>query len=68
MACLWIIILLNICSRYGAPAGEGTMHATGTARNVALVYIDMKGIGRKALMKKAAKDALKTAIRSSRKK
>jgi len=45
--------------RYGPEAGSSTVLLAGTARNVALVYIDMRGIGRKALLKMAAKEYIK---------
>ena len=37
----------------------------GTARNVGLVYIDMSGIGRRALLKRAGKTFLKARLSST---
>ena len=44
---------------YGASAGRTTELATHTARNVTLVYIDMQGLARRALIKKAGKEWVK---------
>jgi spartin len=60
------VIGLTFCfPRYGADAGETARHVTGTAKNVALVYIDMRGIGRKALLKRAGKQFVKARFSSS---
>jgi spartin len=34
----------------------------GTAKNLALVYIDMRGIGRKALIKRVGKQYIKKVV------
>ncbi|KIK62436.1 hypothetical protein GYMLUDRAFT_96048 [Collybiopsis luxurians FD-317 M1] len=61
--------LLNVGSRdatrvvahqYGAEAAQSTSLMAGTVRNVALVYIDLHGIGRKALVKRVAKQYVKS--------
>ncbi|KAG6850407.1 hypothetical protein H0H93_013632 [Arthromyces matolae] len=39
--------------KYGPEAAESSQLLTGTARNVGLVYVDMRGIGRRALLKSA---------------
>jgi spartin len=58
---LWInsaLLLINV-TRYGAEAGQSSVLMAGTARNVALVYIDMSGIGRRALLRRAGKEYVK---------
>ncbi|KAJ7272939.1 senescence-associated protein-domain-containing protein [Mycena rebaudengoi] len=45
--------------KYGAEAGQSSVLMAGTARNVALVYIDMSGIGRRALLRRAGKEYVK---------
>lgn len=41
--------------KYGAEAGEATRILGGSVRNVALVYVDVRGVGRKTLFKSTAK-------------
>ncbi|KAJ4480007.1 hypothetical protein J3R30DRAFT_2564755 [Lentinula aciculospora] len=48
--------------RYGPEAAQSTALMAGTSRNVALVYIDMKGIGRKALIKRVGKQYVKNKL------
>ncbi|KZP32615.1 hypothetical protein FIBSPDRAFT_774582 [Athelia psychrophila] len=48
--------------KYGAEAEQSTNYVTGTARNVVLVFIDIKGVGRRALIKNAGKAAGKEMI------
>jgi spartin len=43
------------------------MFVSGTARNIALVYIDMRGIGRKALIKKVGKAFVSGQVKSLKK-
>jgi len=38
----------------------------GSARNVCLVYIDMRGIGRRALLKTAGKEFVKARVSSKK--
>ncbi|KAF8881931.1 hypothetical protein CPB84DRAFT_1838237 [Gymnopilus junonius] len=45
--------------KYGSEAAQTSMLMTGTARNVGLVYIDMRGIGRRALLRRAGKEFVK---------
>jgi len=45
--------------KYGAEVARSTAMLTGTAQNIGLVYIDMRGIGRKALIKRVAKEYVK---------
>jgi spartin len=37
---------------------------TGTAKNVGLVYIDMRGVGRRALIKRVGKEYVKSRART----
>ncbi|KAI0648358.1 hypothetical protein C8Q79DRAFT_571098 [Trametes meyenii] len=48
--------------KYGADAGKSTHLATHTARNVTLVYIDMQGLARRALIRKAGKEWIKARV------
>ncbi|KAJ6620334.1 hypothetical protein B0H10DRAFT_2022357 [Mycena sp. CBHHK59/15] len=48
--------------KYGASAGESSVLMAGTARNMALVYIDMRGIGRRALLRRAGKEFIKGRV------
>lgn len=41
--------------KYGAEAAEATRIIGGSVRNVALVYVDVRGVGRKTLFKSTAK-------------
>ncbi|KAJ3744158.1 hypothetical protein DFH05DRAFT_1446713 [Lentinula detonsa] len=54
--------------RYGTEAAQSTALMAGTARNVALVYIDMQGIGRKALIKRVGKQYVKSRLANSKRK
>jgi len=46
--------------KYGADAAQSTSMMTGTAKNIGLVYIDMRGVGRKAIVKRVAKEYMKS--------
>ncbi|KAJ3929179.1 MAG: hypothetical protein NXY57DRAFT_1056245 [Lentinula lateritia] len=46
--------------QYGSEAAQNTALIAGTVRNVALVYIDMRGVGRKALIKRVGKQYVKS--------
>lgn len=48
--------------KYGPEAGHNTRLLMHTGRNVALVYIDMRGIGRRALVKKAGKEFVRSRV------
>lgn len=52
--------------KYGEGAGRTTHLATHTARNVTLVYIDMRGFARRALIKKAGKEWIKARVSGRR--
>ncbi|KAG7453063.1 uncharacterized protein BT62DRAFT_879811 [Guyanagaster necrorhizus] len=53
--------------KYGEDAGQTSQLMAGTARNCALVYVDMRGMGRKAILKTARKEFIKGRVRSSAK-
>ncbi|KAI9456681.1 hypothetical protein BJY52DRAFT_1204714 [Lactarius psammicola] len=44
-----------VSHRYGTVAGDNAALAGGTVRNVVLVYVDVRGFGRRALVKRTAK-------------
>jgi len=48
--------------KYGPEAQQNANLATGTAKNVILVYIDMRGFARKALIKRAGKEWIKARV------
>ncbi|KII89312.1 hypothetical protein PLICRDRAFT_604154 [Plicaturopsis crispa FD-325 SS-3] len=48
--------------KYGPHAAANTNLMTGTARNIVLVYVDMRGIGRRALLKRAGKEFVKARV------
>ncbi len=52
--------------KYGDQAGQNSEMMVGTARNVALVYVDMKGIGRKAILKTMGKEYVKGKFHSGK--
>ena len=54
------------CFRYGKDAATTSNLMGGTAKNLALVYIDMRGIGRKALIKRAGKQYIKKIVTQER--
>jgi spartin len=53
-------------TRYGKQAGDSTRLMTGAVRNVALVYIDVRGLGHRALLKTAGVEVVKTRLRDGR--
>jgi hypothetical protein len=63
-----LLILLQTSSRfrYGKDAASTSNLMGDTAKNLALVYIDMRGIGRKALIKRAGKQYLKKTVAQER--
>ena len=50
--------------KFGPEAGHATHLIGGSVRNVAVVYIDARGIGRKALLKGTAKGFVKARLKS----
>jgi len=49
--------------KYGPAAAHTTHLATHTARNVVLVYIDMRGFARRALVRKAGTEFVKARVK-----
>jgi spartin len=56
-------LIAAVNHKYGAEAAHSTRILTGTARNVALVYIDVTGLGRRALLKSAGKHIYRARIK-----
>lgn len=52
--------------KYGPDAGHATALIGGSVRNVAVVYIDVRGVGRRALLKSTAKGFIKTRMKDGR--
>ncbi|TFK60001.1 hypothetical protein BDN72DRAFT_850918 [Pluteus cervinus] len=50
--------------KYGTEVAESSRLMAGTARNIALVYVDIRGVGRRALLKKAGKQYVKAKVSS----
>ncbi|KAF5344227.1 hypothetical protein D9756_011254 [Leucocoprinus leucothites] len=50
--------------KYGAEAAESSLLMAGTARNVGLVYIDMSGIGRRALLRRVGMSFVKGRVQN----
>ena len=50
--------------KYGADAGHATTLLGGSVRNVAVMYVDVRGVGRKAIVKRTAKGVWKAKMRS----
>ncbi|KAJ7348985.1 hypothetical protein DFH08DRAFT_697168 [Mycena albidolilacea] len=50
--------------KYGPEAAESSLLMAGTAQNLTLVYIDMRGIGRRALLRRAGKEFVKGRMSS----
>ncbi|KAF4578427.1 hypothetical protein EYR36_000234 [Pleurotus pulmonarius] len=48
--------------KYGPEAKESSLMFAGSARNVGLVYVDMRGIGRKAILKQAGMQFVKARV------
>ncbi|KAJ3539237.1 hypothetical protein NMY22_g4826 [Coprinellus aureogranulatus] len=51
--------------KYGEEAAHSSMMMANTARNVGLVYVDMRGVGRRALLKRAGKNFIKARFSSN---
>ena len=54
-----------VAHKYGATAGENAALATGAMCNVVLVYVDVRGQGRKAVAKRVAKSWAKGRVASA---
>ncbi|CAE6454585.1 unnamed protein product [Rhizoctonia solani] len=52
--------------RYGPEAGAHARHFGETVRNVGVVYIDARGVGRRALIKRAGKRVIKGRLGSGK--
>ncbi|KAF8061667.1 hypothetical protein FPV67DRAFT_1631163 [Lyophyllum atratum] len=52
--------------KYGPDAAETSLLMAGTARNIGLVYVDMRGMGRRALLKTAGKQFVKARVSSNK--
>lgn len=52
--------------RYGPEAAETSQMLAGTARNAGLVYVDLRGIGRRAILKRAGKQFVKGRFSSNK--
>ena len=50
--------------KYGADAGHATALLGGSVRNVAVMYVDVRGVGRKAIVKRTAKGVWKARMRN----
>lgn len=53
---------LTVSCRYGKDAGDASLLAGKTIHNVGLVYLDVRGVGRRALIKKAGKSFLRAKL------
>jgi spartin len=50
------------CDRYGAEAARSAGLITGATKNIVAVYIDMRGIGRRAIVRRAGKEFMKARM------
>ncbi|EIW70363.1 hypothetical protein TREMEDRAFT_68017 [Tremella mesenterica DSM 1558] len=50
--------------KFGPEAGKATALVGGSVRNVAVVYIDVRGVGRRALLKSTAKGFVKARLKN----
>lgn len=50
--------------KYGEEAGQATALWGGSVRNVAVVYVDVRGVGRKAILKSTAKGFVKARLKN----
>lgn len=50
--------------RYGHDAGQAVAYAGGSVRNAVLVYVDVRGVGRRGVLKATAKGWVKARLRS----
>ena len=55
-----------VAHKYGATAGENAALATGAMCNVVLMYVDVRGLGREAVVKRVAKSWAKGRVVSAR--
>lgn len=59
-----LILMLGEFRRYGRDAQQSTHLATHAARNIVLIYVDMLGFARRALITKAGKEFVKARVSS----
>ncbi|KAF8589672.1 hypothetical protein K439DRAFT_1332067 [Ramaria rubella] len=52
----------SLTHRYGSDVGDASLMAGGSVRNVGLVYIDVRGVGRRALLRKAGKAVVRARM------
>ncbi len=52
-------ISAGLSHKYGPDVGSAVMTAGGMVRNVGVVYIDVRGVGRRALIRRAGKKVIK---------
>jgi spartin len=55
-----------VTHKYGTTAGENAALAGRTARNIVLVYVDVRGLGRRVIVKRMAKTWVRGRIASTR--
>jgi len=53
-----------VTHKRGEESGQNAALATGTARNVALVYVDLRGFARKAIIRRLGKEYVKGKLSS----
>lgn len=56
------MLLPNDWIRYGQDMGDASRIGGQLAQNVALVYIDIRGVGRRALLKRAGKAVVRARM------
>ena len=52
--------------RYGDDAAQSVSMITGTAKNIGIVYVDMRGIRRRAIVKRLVKANVKGHVHRSK--
>jgi spartin len=55
-----------VTHKYGTAAGENAALAARTARNIVLVYVDVRGLGRRVIVKRATKAWVKGRVAKAR--
>jgi spartin len=55
-----------VSHKYGATAGENAALAARTVHNVVLVYVDVRGLGRRAIVKRVTRTWVKSRVASAR--
>ena len=57
-------MLMNAWYRYGSEAARSAGFVGGTAKNIVAVYIDLRGFGRRAIIKRVGKEYAKARLSS----